>query len=185
MAPFAKDLHSHRERMVFLADPQLLDETINLKGRRRKDFFRLIHNVRGMVNLCPLGTCHIGLLVVPHKVQVSREHARQYELLGATFADKDALMEINYPFVRELQAFLSDRANLLVINPLAKIQDMEHKGTKCNDPIKLGRFRAFLTSLAWWHVVVAAIASRTPLASSSPGRSGCACADRPHLILLC
>jgi hypothetical protein len=130
MAPFSKELHSHRERMIFSADSLLLDETINLKGRRREDFFRLIDNVREIVNSCPLGRCQIFVLVVPHKVQVSREYARQYELLGATFANKDTLMDIDYPFVRELQTFLSDRQNLLVINPLAKIQEMESKGTK-------------------------------------------------------
>jgi hypothetical protein len=130
MAPFSPELHSHRERMIFLADPQLLDETINLKGRRREDFLRLIHNVREIVNFCPLGRCRTFVLVVPHKVQASREYARQYELLDATFADKKTIMDIDYPFVHELQAFLSDRQNLLVINPLGKIQEMENKGTK-------------------------------------------------------
>jgi hypothetical protein len=130
MGPFSKELHSHRERMIFSADPQLLDETIFLKGRRRQDFFRLIDNVREIVNSCPPERCQVLVLVVPHKVQVSREYAHQYELLGATFANKDTLMDIDYPFVRQLQTLLSDRQNLLVINPLAKIQEMENKGTK-------------------------------------------------------
>jgi hypothetical protein len=130
VAPFSKELHSHRERMIFLADPQLLDETINLKGRRREDFFRLIHNVQEITNFCSPARCQTFVLVVPHKVQVSREYARQYEILGATFTDKDTLMNIDYPFVRERRSSLSDRQNLLVINPLLKIQEMERSGTK-------------------------------------------------------
>jgi hypothetical protein len=70
------------------------------------------------------------VLVVPHKVQVSSEYARQYEILGATFAEKDTLMNVDYPFVRELQTSLSDSKNLVLINPLANIQKMERSGTK-------------------------------------------------------
>jgi hypothetical protein len=130
MAPFSRELHSHREKMIFLADPKLLDESINLKGQRREDFRRLIDNVREIVDLCHPRKCQAFVLVIPHKAQVAREYARQYEILGATFAEKDTLMNVDYPFVRELRTSLSDRKNLVVVNPLANIQKMERSGTK-------------------------------------------------------
>jgi hypothetical protein len=128
MAPFSVDLVSHRERTIFLADPRLLDETINLKGQRRQDFLRLVDNVRQILDLCKPTTCKPFVLVIPHKVQVSREYARQYETLGATFAEKDGLMNVDYPFVRELRRCFANK-ELILINPLAILQNVERSGT--------------------------------------------------------
>jgi hypothetical protein len=130
VAPFSKELHSHRERMIFLAEPKLLDETINLKGRRGQDFLKLVKNLRYIVEFCHPARCQAFVLVIPHKVQVSREYIGQYEILGATFADKDTLINVDYPFVRTIEAHLADRKNLLILNPLSSIQKIERGGIK-------------------------------------------------------
>ena len=128
IAPFSIDLVSHREKTIFLADPELLDETINLKGQRRQDFHKLIDNLRDIVDHCKPARCQAFVLVVPHKVQVSREYAHQYEVLGARFPDKSTLMNVEYPFISELRKSLADK-KISVINPLDKLLKMERSGT--------------------------------------------------------
>ena len=129
-APFSEDLVGHREKMIYSADPKLLDETIGLKGRRQNDFLQLLDNVHDLLDLCIAEKCRALVLVIPHKVQVAKEYADQYEILGATYTDKNRMMTADYPFVQELETSLSSRDNVLVINPLGTIQDLERRGQR-------------------------------------------------------
>jgi hypothetical protein len=124
------ELPSHRERMIYAADPALLDETVFLKGRRRDDFRRLVENVRAIVRHCDPGSCRAVVLVVPHKVQVTEAYARQYERIGARYADAEAMRTVDYPFVEELERSLADERHVVVSNPLGALQEAEARGAR-------------------------------------------------------
>lgn len=125
-----EELSDHRERMIYAADPGLLEETVLLQGRRREDFLRLVEDVRAILGPCVSGRCRAFVLVVPHKVQVTPEYLRQYESLGATFADPDAIRGRDSPFVRALAQSLADADHVSVIDPLLAIQEAEAAGRR-------------------------------------------------------
>ncbi len=125
---FSPELYTERQKIMISAEPDLVDNTLNLLASRRKDFQRLVSSLREIMQLCNPNNCRAYVMVVPHKMQVSRRYLAEYQQLGALVRKADAVMNLDYPFIAELQRRVTDLDHVKVLNPLPDIQRKEAEG---------------------------------------------------------
>jgi len=121
---FSVERYSKREKIYLKAEAGLIEDSVLLKGRRKKNFSILLNKLQKIVQMLPSGS-KVFFMVVPHSAQVSQKYLQRTIHLGGSFRFPDKVLQEEYPFITELRiAFPS----VTVINPLAKLREAEKKG---------------------------------------------------------
>jgi len=119
-----------RDRIYLRAEPDLLQNTIFVRGDRASDYQRFLTGVRELLSLCKPTSCARFLLVVPHQAQVHRRYLENTIRIGASFDNHTAVLQEEYPFITGIRRFLSAEgmSDVVVLNPWALFRASEARG---------------------------------------------------------
>lgn len=133
-ADFAAEKYNSRTPLQFQIEPDLLEHTVLLQGKRGEDFRAYIKEIAALLDHAP-ADCKIVIMVMPHCAQLGTPYLERMEELGAVFEDQPAFLEVDYPFFHELNRTLSkdDRHFFNVLEYLGD-EDGEHSFYYENDP---------------------------------------------------
>jgi len=117
---FSPSHYSARSKMHFLAEAQGIEHTVNLSGDRQEDVQEYFKALKKMLANVPEDRT-IVLLVIPHCMQVNALYRERMIQLGAIVEQREAIPDINYPFIQALEQSI-DRPNTHLLNALVPLQ---------------------------------------------------------------
>lgn len=128
--PFEVERYNFREKLLFQAEPSLLEDQILVRGDRRKDYRLFLAKLGKLLSYCQPERCKAYLLVLPHACQVHPRYMDHMERLGATLSDADQLSSEEYPFIAGIGRFVNQAGlgNVSLLNPLPLLRDYERRG---------------------------------------------------------
>lgn len=129
---FSADRYTNREKLQFLAEPALLDNSLYLLNGRNEDMNELCEKLKAITGQLP-DSCKVFIVIVPHAAQVSENYYRQMQQLGASF-QKPLYRENTFPFTQKLRESFPSAT---IIDPLPLFRGQEANGTHlyyANDP---------------------------------------------------
>jgi hypothetical protein len=128
---FSPQLYNSRQKKLFKAAPDYLQNSIQLKGKQ-KETYRLWKE-KFQIIIDEFGSDKpIYLLVIPHVAQLNQEWLDRMKTVGADL-DSTAL-KLNYPLIKQLKKVFPQ---VKVINPLPEFQKQAKAGHELyfqNDP---------------------------------------------------
>ena len=119
---FSPEKYSQRSKLLFQAEPQLVENSALLKNGREADMEKFSKKMQKMFSDVP-PDCKIVLLVIPHCIQLGAPYLERMQSIGAQVMEPEALTNPNYPFLNYLQNRLP--GNVLVVNPLIWLQQQD------------------------------------------------------------
>jgi hypothetical protein len=133
---FSAKKYSERERVIFSAEPNLIENSVFLENGREKDMEILVEGIEKMIQYAENQAIPVYILLIPHCAQVNSFYKDNMQQIGATFSQKN-IFEPNYPFVSRLQTHFSANKNVKILNPLTYFQandTPENRLYYANDP---------------------------------------------------
>lgn len=134
--PFSPERYSLRERLLFEAEPALVQNSALAIGRRSEDLNRWLLEMDNLLKLLPEHVQPVFIVPVPHCAQVNVWYAGNMEQIGA--APFPAEMQAqNYPFLERIRAHYANDKRVRVISPLPAFQQTDSVGRRLyyeNDP---------------------------------------------------
>jgi len=133
---FSATKYSERERVIFSAEPNLIENSVFLKNGREKEMQTLLAGINKMIQYTDNQSIPIYILIIPHCAQVNAFYQDNMKQIGATFSQEN-IFEQNYPFISRLQAHFSANKNIKILNPLPFLQandSSENRLYYANDP---------------------------------------------------
>ena len=123
---FSAENYSKREKLNYLADPSLLENTLMLKGGREHDYALFERKLSGIVRMLPPKT-KMYFVIIPHQSQISEEYFNRHQQMGSySTIPYYNLDEHSLPLYIKLTEWC--RTNqIAVIDPLEKFKSYEHK----------------------------------------------------------
>jgi len=131
---YSPEKYSKRSRLHFLAEPQLLENTVLLKGGREKDFINYLKELNEMLEVVP-ETCQVLLLLIPHCAQLNETYQSRMQAIGARFEEGPAIFAEDFPFYTALTKGVK-RPNVQYLNalPILKAGEQKEPMYYGNDP---------------------------------------------------
>ncbi len=117
------------ERRYLDAFPSLIGDQVLLQGAFGTAFSGYIEHLVSLLRQCRPTECRAYVLVVPHKAQVTPQYKAQMEILGARFTNAGQLHDVDYPFLKGIQAALEAHGLNHVNLSLPQMQTAEQAGT--------------------------------------------------------
>jgi len=128
---FSPGKFERRDRTYAKAEPEMVADSVLLRGRRRQDFKTYLRALDELFGNCSSGECRVILLVIPHFSQLGPDAAHRAREIGFSIPDSPYFFKSDYPFVQALQQHLSKtRSQAILINPLGTFAGEERKGHK-------------------------------------------------------
>jgi hypothetical protein len=136
---FAPEKYNLRNIIMLKGDPDMIEDTILVKSRRKRDFETLLGRLGKLLDRCDPLQCRAYVLIVPHASQSSEQYLHNMLELGARFSRPTLVTEVDYPFVSRIRDFLNseNHGHVEVLNPLKRFQQLEADGPHLyfqNDP---------------------------------------------------
>lgn len=128
---FSSSLYNQREKLQFVANPNYLENSINLKGNELDLYAIWKEKLKHLISKIDQGIS-ITLLIIPHCAQVNTTYQNRMETIGAVF--NTDMQKVNYPLIERMRA---DFPEIQIIDPLEYFQHEEDNYTKLyyeNDP---------------------------------------------------
>jgi hypothetical protein len=126
--PFSIAHYSSREKNTIHAHPQLLHNSLFLEGEQVNHFELWLATLKTCIAQLDKQTM-VYLLILPHCGQLSKEHAAQFQQLGATI-HREWYTESNYPFVDRLKDEVKTYSNVQVLDPLVFMRAATKSGSQ-------------------------------------------------------
>ena len=79
---FSIENYSKREKLNYLAEPSLIENTLFLKQERQKDYADLAKKFSEIIHTLSLKT-QIYFVIIPHQSQISQEYFNRHKLVGS------------------------------------------------------------------------------------------------------
>lgn len=128
---FSPGKFERRDRIYAKAEPDMVADSVLLRGRRRRDFKTYLRALDALLGNCSTHECRVILIVIPHFSQLGPEAAQRAREIGFSIPDSPHYLNFDYPFVQALQQHLSKtRPQAILINPLETFAREERKGHK-------------------------------------------------------
>ncbi|MBK7936976.1 MAG: hypothetical protein IPJ82_07700 [Lewinellaceae bacterium] len=134
--PFSPELYSFRERLLFQAEPALVQNSVLAIGRRSADLNRWLLEMDNLLKIIPEHIKTVFIVPVPHCAQVNVWYAGNMEQIGASPFPAETQGQ-NYPFLEHIRAHYSNDKRVRVISPLPAFQQTDTVGRRLyyeNDP---------------------------------------------------
>jgi len=120
---FSPQRFTLRDRIYARAEPGMVEDSVLLRGRRRRDFQHYLGLLDELLATCGSDDCRVVLLVIPHFAQIGPEQAERARKIGFRIPENGDFFNPDYPFIRALKAhLLRCRPDALLINPLEAFQ---------------------------------------------------------------
>jgi len=114
------DRYSGRSKIQFKAEPNLIEASILLKGKRKKDMRSMTKAIQDMIANVPVD-CQVYILVMPHCMQIGDPYQQRMQEIGASMEQADEITKHNYPFLTNLKKAVR-HPHIQWINPLPLLQ---------------------------------------------------------------
>jgi len=121
---FSVQQYTPRIPLYYMLEPDVVQNSILLKGVRAQDFRVLTRNLTKLVAYCKPPLCRTYVLVMPHKAQVGPPYFAWERKLGARLDSAPEITQDEYPFVQGLRRDLA-RTGVVVLNPLPYLKREE------------------------------------------------------------
>lgn len=134
--PFSAENYSARERLMFLAEPDLLQNSVLASGRRSDDLDAWLLHMDALLRKLPARTQQVLIVLAPHCAQVNRWYAGNMEQIGAA-PMPEAVQAVDYPFLGRVRTYFAGDARVRVVSPLSAFQQADSAGRRLyyeNDP---------------------------------------------------
>lgn len=134
--PYSINAYSEKQKRLFEYEPDYLEKSINLFGKRKNDSIKLLEELDEFIKHCGKQD-HIILVVIPHCAQVHQKYFNRSKGLGAQFLHPELINRNNYPLIESIIDRTKENNAISVINPLQQLSHLEHSGTSVyfeNDP---------------------------------------------------
>lgn len=123
---FSIENYSKREKLNYLADPSLMENTLILKGGREKDYALFEEKLSGIIGMLPAKTKSY-FVIIPHQSQISEEYFSRHQKMGSfSSIPYYNLDEYSLPLYIKLKELCRNN-KIAVIDPLEKFKSYEHK----------------------------------------------------------
>ncbi|MBK8558144.1 MAG: hypothetical protein IPL65_21485 [Lewinellaceae bacterium] len=133
---FAVDRYNAREKIIFRAEPDLIQNTIGLMGKRASDFACWTQKMDEILSNLPSTTNKVILLVIPHCAQVAPKYQERMAMLGAKpFGSSE--LDLDFPLLNAMKQHYRNDNRVQVISVLPALQQAEAAGSAVyyeNDP---------------------------------------------------
>ncbi|MDB4728528.1 hypothetical protein OAF63_07025 [Saprospiraceae bacterium] len=118
---FSPEKYSSRSKMLFQAEPNLVENSVLLKNGRQNDLEELAFSIQGMIGELSK-ECKVLILPIPHAMQLGDPYLKQFQQIGATVNAPTDLIVDEYPFIKYLQSnLITDR--IFMVNPLLALRE--------------------------------------------------------------
>lgn len=134
-ATFAPDVYSQREKMLFRADPRLIEHSVLLSGGRASDMVSWLGSMDVLLGLLP-PKCRVLVVMVPHCAQVSPVWRDRILALGSAPVPAE-VGAAHYPMLRQTVDHFRHNDRVHVLSPLSVFQAQAGLGSRMyyeNDP---------------------------------------------------
>ncbi|MCC6461601.1 MAG: hypothetical protein IT260_14095 [Saprospiraceae bacterium] len=133
---FSPEGYSRRERMLFEAEPALVQHSVLATGRREEDLNDWLLHLDAVLEGLPDGVKTVFIVPVPHCAQVDEWYAGHMEQIGAASFPAEIQAQ-EYPFLNRIRAHYAHNALVRVCSPLPVFQQQDFSGRRLyfeNDP---------------------------------------------------
>lgn len=131
---FSKESYSKREKLNFLAEPQLISNTLFLRNGREKQMTTWIKKLRFINKHLP-ENCKKYIIILPHASQVNLKYLHRMKQIGADELDS-VCNKSTYPFYMKLEQTCNE-LDFILLNPLQRFRELESEDVQLfyeNDP---------------------------------------------------
>ncbi|WP_422007100.1 hypothetical protein [Roseivirga pacifica] len=126
--PFSPDLYSYRDKLYFVADSFLVENSISLKNGREEDFQEYASRLKHLLSYASEET-DIYILIIPHRSQVSKVNLDRMKSIGASFSE-EYLSSDDYPLKEEFESYFSGDNRIQILDPLPYLKKAEEAGVE-------------------------------------------------------
>ena len=112
-------------RLYFKAEPEILENHILVKGKRKRDFNILLAKLEKLISFCQAGTCKAYILIIPHPCQINKQYFENIKLAGAQFEHPELIQNNEYPFVTKIRKKFKNKPDICVLNPIKIFKEYE------------------------------------------------------------
>jgi len=133
---YAKKAYSNRSKMMFNAEPSLIENSTCLNKRYAVIMQDWLEKLSQMTKAIPEST-PIYLVIIPHCAQVSPIYTQRMQEIGASFSQEWLAGNSCDAFVQAIEAYPLERQNVKILNCLPYFKEAEEKGQQLyysNDP---------------------------------------------------
>lgn len=118
---FSPKKYSNRSKMLFRAEPTLVENSVLLNNGRRTDMEELAFSIQTMIGELS-NDCKTLILPIPHAMQLGDPYLKQFQQIGATVTAPKDLVSDEYPFIQYFQSeLITDR--IFMVNPLPALRE--------------------------------------------------------------
>lgn len=149
-AHFSPAVYSPREKMLFRADPRLIEHSVLLNGNRASDMTRWLNSMDALLGLLP-PNCRVLVLMVPHCAQVSSAWRDRMQALGSAPVPAE-VGAAQYPMLIQTLDHFRDNDRVHVLSPLPAFQAETGAGSRIyyeNDPHLSPTGHRLLGKIVW------------------------------------
>jgi hypothetical protein len=128
-ADFDPAIYTERIVRYFQAEPEVLENQIEVGPTRLNAYRRLLEGLRRLLVHCEEPDCTAFLLVVPHASQVHRGYYETMRQLGARFGGVPPTDVDSYPFLEGILEFLEENGlgHVRIVDALPELREVEHE----------------------------------------------------------
>ncbi|MDB4728439.1 hypothetical protein OAF63_06575, partial [Saprospiraceae bacterium] len=113
---FSSKKYSTRSKMLFQAEPFLIENSVLLKNARHSDMVDLTNSIQEMIKELPKH-CKVLILPIPHCMQLGEPYLSRLQESGAKVIDSAAMVLDKYPLLNHLESeLINDR--VFIVKPL-------------------------------------------------------------------
>lgn len=149
-ARFTPAAYSPREKMLFRADPRLIEHSVLLSGGRASDMVSWLESMDALLGLLP-PHCQVLVLMVPHCAQVSPTWRDRMQALGSAPVPAEA-GAVQYPMLMQTLDHFRHNGRAHVLSPLPAFQAQTGAGNQIyyeNDPHLSPAGHRLLGKIVW------------------------------------
>lgn len=133
---FDSSLYDIRTKRFLKSDAYYLDHMLTLKGDFKKRYSSWLNHMQDFLNTVPKDI-PVYIVWIPHQAQVGDYYYESMIKLGASFQEKTAIQNPDYPFYSIAKRDLSSYENVKHVNPLSFFQSEDTVDNRLyfvNDP---------------------------------------------------
>lgn len=134
---FNPSTFSSREKLLLNAEPDYIENSVLLKGRRSKDFDFLMTELKKLKQYTDNAKADLLIVVVPHCAQVNTTYQSRFARLGAQFTNSFSDSETNFPFYKEIKALEDSHTKAINLLDTFKLVDSTGSGVYFQNDIHL------------------------------------------------
>lgn len=122
---FEAKRYNQRVKRLLHVNPEYISESALLNEDMKAVHLDMLADLDSWLAELP-DSVPVLVVCIPHAVQVNKRYLDDYLQLGARFSDLEALTAPEYPFIKELSTYFSDRPQITVVNPVIQFQQNDN-----------------------------------------------------------